>query len=189
MSDLDLDLTPMLKKKMASYPRKRGRYNSSELYGITHGYVTPQTWMVPRQRSPEELLRMWGGILVHDHVQRFLPPDTNEVKREHFYRGITLVGKADNVPKNSDEVWEFKSSAKAMAKSSPSHDYQVKLYCSMFERETGLIFQPVQNKKGLFLKRIGTITRDDVWFEEQLDKLYEFHLEVEKLWEANELPM
>jgi len=190
MEKQDIDLTPMLRKKMASYPRKRGRYNSSEVWGIMNGYVTPENWMQPRAKSPIEMLRMWGGILVHDHVQRLLPAETNEVKLVHAYKDIVLVAKADNVPKDpSDEVWEFKSSAKAMDNSKPYHDYQVRLYCSIFKREKGIVFQPVQNSKGLFLKRIGTIARDDVWFEQELEKLYQFHLKVEKLWEANELQM
>jgi len=172
---------------MKSYPRKRGRYNASELYGIVNKYLSPQDWISPPEKDIVSMLRMWSGILVHDHIQRLLPPNTNEVKKEHYHNGIVLVAKADNVPTPpSDEVWEFKSSATAMDSSKPSHDYQVRLYCSIFERQKGLVFQPVQSSKGLFLKRIGTIERDDKWFEQELEKLYIFHKKVEILWEAKE---
>ena len=65
----------------------------------------------------------------------------------------------------------------------PWHIHQVKLYTSMFDREIGLVYQPVEEENRLILKHLGSVERDDKWFEEQLEKLYEFHLKVEKLWE------
>jgi hypothetical protein len=183
---MDIDLTPTLKKKMAPYPRRRGRYNASELYGITHGYLKPEDWISPKERPVKDMMKMWMGILVHDHTQRLLPPDTNEVKKEHYHKGITLVAKADNVPEHLDEVWEFKSNEEALDKAKPWHEYQAKLYATIFGRSLGVVYQPVCTSKGLFLKRIGTVDRDDVWFEEQMSKLFEFHLRVEKLWEEKQ---
>ncbi len=180
----DLDLTPLLMSKMKSYPRKRGRYNASELFAIDRGWTTPETWMRPKERTPEEVMRMWRGVLVHDHIQRLLPSDTNEIKKEYHWNGIVLVGKSDNLPKKpSNEVWEFKTSDQAFEKGKPWHLHQIRLYTTMFEREKGILFQPVSNEQGLFLKRIGEVERDDDWFQKQLQKLWIFHMKVEKLWE------
>lgn len=172
---------------MASYPRKLGRYNSSELYGITHGYLTPAQWISGREKTIADMLKMWNGNLVHDHVQRLLPASGNEVKREHLYGEITLVGKADHIPPNiSNEVWELKSAEEAMDASKPWHDYQVRLYCSIFQREFGKVFQPVQsNDHGLFLKHLGTVGRDDAWFDQELQKLLAFHEQVKEAYGSN----
>ena len=181
----DIDLTPALKERLKPYDRKRGRYNSSEIYGITHGYITPMQWMFPDEREVAGLLRMWNGILVHDHVQRLLPAKQNEVKKEYTKDGITLVAKVDHLPleAHDNSVWEIKSSEDEMDKSKPSHDYQSRLYCTIFERPQSKVFQPVQDANGLYLKHLGTIERDDVWFEQEWEKLKQFNYQVEELWE------
>lgn len=190
---MNIDLTPLLKERFKPYPRKRGRYNSSELWAITSKnregkpYLTPEQWLNPKQDDAEGLLRMWQGMIIHDHVQKLLPAETNEVKKEVPYKDMILVAKADNLPKDSDEVWEFKTSATEMDKSKPWADYQCRLYTSIFERPKGIIYQPVQSTEGLYLKQIGEVYRDDVWFKKQLDALYLFHLKLETLWEAQNL--
>jgi hypothetical protein len=68
-----------------------------------------------------------------------------------------------------------------MDASKPWHEYQVKLYCTMFERPRGVVLQPVENKDGLYLKEIGYVTRDDQWFADEMAKLYAFHLTVEEI--------
>ncbi len=185
---MDIDLTPQLRKKMASYPRKRARYNSSELYGIVNGWVTPETWMNPPERTPIEMYRMFSGTLVHDHTQRLLPAEGNEVKKEYTHRGITLVAKVDHLPRKEedDSVWEIKTSENEMKKSKAWHDYQAKLYCTIFERPVSKVFQPVFNEQGYWLKLIGTVERDDKWFAEQIEKLMQFHFQLERLWDARE---
>lgn len=175
----DIDLTERLKEKMISWPRKIGRYHSSELYGITHKYLTVDKWLHAPERKVFELLKMWNGILVHDHIQRLLPAQYNEIKKEHIFKDITLVAKADHLP-DLDEVWEFKTSSEEFDSSKPSHDYQVKIYCSVFERSVGKVFQPVSSSKGLFLKHIGTVERDDTWFRGELEKLYDFHIKIKE---------
>jgi hypothetical protein len=69
-----------------------------------------------------------------------------------------------------------------MTSSKPWHDHQVKLYCTMFEKKNGLVYQPVKNDSGVYLKHIGTVERDDAWFQKELEKLYVFHQRVEHLW-------
>ena len=109
-----------------------------------------------------------------------------EQKKEYSYKDIILVGKVDYMPPNiPDEIWEFKTSEKKMVKSKPWQDHQVGLYCTMFERNYGIIYQPVQNEEGIYLKHLSMVERDDEWFEQELKKLYIFHQEVEKLWIAS----
>jgi hypothetical protein len=57
------------------------------------------------------------------------------------------------------------------------------MYCSLFGKDNGKIFQPIRGKKSIKLKLIGEVTRDDEWFLEQAHKLLEFHERVEKLWD------
>ncbi len=180
----DIDLTPSLRNRMQSYPKKRGRYNASQFYAITHGWVTPEQWMNPDPETPEGLMRMWMGILSHDHIERLLPAECNEQKREYLYKGITLVAKADHIPNHVDEVWEFKTSEEEMDKGKPWADHQAKLYCTIFEKPKAIIYQPVQSSNGLYLKAISEIDRDDEWFFNEMEQLLQFHHRVEVLWEA-----
>lgn len=180
---MDIDLTQKLRQKMSSRARMRGRYNSSELYFINAGLTTPEQWIKPPEKSMKEILTMWGGIGMHSQLEDLLGKDNCEAKKEIVYKGIVLVGKADYLPPLiPDEVWEFKTSDRAMKTSKEWHDHQVKLYCTMFDRNIGKIFQPVQNADGVYLKHLKTIARDDKWFEGELEKLYQFHLKVEEEW-------
>ncbi len=183
MNNKDIDLTNALREKMKSRPRVRGRYNSSELWGILNGYTTPEEWLHPKERTPIELLRMQMGIIVHDHIQKLLPPEGNEVKKEYHYQDIVLVAKVDHLPPHlPDEVWELKTSQEPMEHAKPWACEQIKLYLSIFERPKGIIFQPVSNAQGLFLKRIGEVCRDDKWFLGQMEALVKFHRKVELLY-------
>lgn len=185
----DVNLTTKLQQKMKSRPRIRGRYNASELYGITVGFrgqkTTPTEWMTPQNRSVAEMLKMWNGTGIHNQLEELMGKEHAEKKVEYVYKGITLVLKLDFLPPHlPDVIWEFKSSDKLMAKSKPWHEYQLRLYLTAFDKRLGVILQPVSNESGLYLKNIGEVTRDDEWFMEQMEKLYQFHLEVEKLWPA-----
>lgn len=182
---MNIDITQRLKTKMTFGPRTRGRYNSSELYGILNGYLTPEQWMGAQpEREVSELLAMWNGTGMHNQLAKLLGLEFSEHKRVFPYKGLNLVAKADFLPEHKpQEVWEFKTSKKIMDTAKPWHIHQVKLYTSMFDREIGLVYQPVEEENRLILKHLGSVERDDKWFEEQLEKLYEFHLKVEKLWE------
>jgi hypothetical protein len=179
----DIDLRPFLKNKMATRPRVRGRYNSSELYAITHGWVTPEQWINPPEKTMKELMVMWNGIAMHSQIEDLLDKRCSEQKKEILYKGITLVGKADYLPSNSpDELWEFKTSEKIMEKAKPWARHQTRLYCSMFNKKIGHIYQPIRNEDGLYLKHLGIVKRSDTWFESEMEKLYQFHLKVEEIY-------
>lgn len=170
---------------MAPYPRVRGRYSSSEMYAIMNDWITPETWMKGEERDITALMKMWKGIAGHDQIQFLLEKEYCEVKKVFEYKGIKLVAKADYLPdgQHADEVWEFKTHETVLDKSKKWHDYQVKLYTSIFQRERGVILQPVETPTRVLLKKIGEVKRNDTWFVNQLEKLLEFNKEVEKLWE------
>lgn len=179
-----IDLTQNLIEKMKSRSRVRGRYNSSELYAILNGWVTPETWMNPKERLPEELIKMWKGIYGHEAIQYLLKKNLCEIKKEVRYKGITLVGKADYLPDgdNVSEVWEFKTSEEVLDSSKPWHDYQARLYTTMFDRPKGVVLQPIETSTQIMLKAIGEVHRNDEWFKAQMEELYNFHLKVEEIW-------
>lgn len=181
----DINLTPKFKVKMNARPRVRGRFNSSELWFINNGRITPEEWLHPTDRSVKELLTMWAGTGTHSQLEDLLGKEHSEKKIEFVYKDIVLVGKADYLPPNKNEVWEFKTSIKLMDKAKPWHLNQVGLYTSMFQKSIGKIYQPVQDDNGIYLKDLGTVKRDDVWFFRELEKLYVFHNKVELLWNQN----
>lgn len=176
-------------QRMVSRARVRGRYNSSELYFILHGSdrfkVTPEAWLNPKDKTIKDVLNMWSGIGMHNQLEDLLGKEHSEKKKEYFYKGMTLVGKADFMPPHKlDHVWEFKTSEKLMTEAKPWHLHQVKLYTTMFEKQHGDVYQPIQDADGMYLKHVGAVERDDAWFIAELEQLYQFHLEVEKLWQA-----
>jgi hypothetical protein len=179
----DIDLTPLLKKSFNARSRTRGRYNSSEIYALLAGWTTPEQWMHAPDKTVAEMLNMWSGTVIHKQIQELLQRDYKEEKQTLEYRGMTLVGKADWLPPGIDEVHEFKTSEVEMKKGKPWAEHQTKLFCTLFKKSKGLIFQPVTHKDGLFLKHISTVERDDEWVKGELDKLYEFHMRLEQLWD------
>lgn len=182
MNNVYIDITHLLKEKFPNYPRVKNRYNSSELWAITHNYLSPEEWLKPKEKKTIDFLRMHMGILVHKFIQDLLPIERNEVKKEIQYKDICLVAKADHLPvDSSDEVWEIKSSDEEMVHSKPWAEYQAKLYASIFEKSLGRILQPVKNNEGLYLKVIGEVKRDDSWFKGELEKLVKFNEQVEIL--------
>lgn len=185
----DIDLTPLLVKSSGGHARTRGRYSASDLWWIVNGKKTPEDWMNQPEKKVEEIFTMWDGTLIHHGVQEILQRGYKEEKREFPADfGVVLVGKADYLPTAKDgvekanEVWEIKSSKKMMSTAKPWHIHQTRLYCSMFGKDIGRIFQPIRGKDFLKLKQIGEVTRSDKWFMEQMELLYEFHKKVELLW-------
>lgn len=186
----DIDLTPKLKAKMLSRPRVRSRYNSSELFFLVGDKVppsfrvTPEKFLKVEEKDIKQCMDMWNGIGVHEQIQGFFNKANCEIKTEYFYEGLTLVAKADHIPPEPNEpIHEYKSSIKLMKEMKPWHEYQAKLYCTLFKREKAVIYQPLQDESGIYLKAIGEVTRDDVWFEAQMKKLKEFDTKVQLLWE------
>lgn len=183
---MNVDLTNKLLMSLSSRPRIRKRYNASEIYAITHGWTTPEQWMSPPPREVKDVLLMWNGMGAHHQIQTLLGGRYYKEEKVEFNLdgGISLIAKADFLPADKpNEVWEFKTTDSVMDKAKPWAEYQVKLYCSLFNRPEGVVYQPVQSEKGLFLKFLGRVNRDDEWFKGEMQKLKEFDEKVEKLWE------
>lgn len=181
----DINLTKKFRDSMASRPRVRGRYNASELWGIINGYTTPEGWINPPEKTTEEMLKMWAGVGIHNQLSRIIGTQYCEKKVEFVYKDIVLVGKSDCLPPGFvNEIWEFKSSEKKMKSAKPWAIAQVHLYCSMFNKSVGVIYQPLSDDNGIYLKELGRIDRNDDWFERQLELLYIFHQKVELLWDS-----
>lgn len=183
----DLNLTPLLRQKFGNYPRTLGRYHASELYYLLNGLTTPEQWLNPGTKPLPLIMAMWNGTLVHQYIQDLLPSECNEIKMEYQYTipgtedVITLVGKIDHLPNHVDQVWEFKTSKNELPEAKKEHAHQAKLYCTMAKRPEGVVYQPVQHNSGLYLKHLETVTRDDTWFDEQIQQLVKFHEKVIEL--------
>lgn len=182
-----IDLTPHLTKRFKPYPRKVGRYSPSEAWSIINGYTTPEQWLNAAPPDFEGMIRMWNGIQGHNAVQDLLDKAKCENKKEYSYGEIVVAGKADYLP-NDDEVWEFKTSADVMTSAKPWHIHQAKMYCTMFERETGLVLQPLMLRDKFVLRELARVKRDDAWFEEQMAKIVAFHEQVKALAARESLP-
>ena len=179
----DLDLTQLLYNKLGKKYRKVGRYSVSDLYAIKAGWLTPEEFLHPKKVDFTGLMNMLSGIIIHEKVQMLYPKECCEVKVEYKYKDIVLVGKCDYLPKESIEIWDFKTSKQIMEKMKPWAKHQIKMYCTMFNRELGKIYQPIIRDQTLILKDCGSVERDDIWFQEELEKLYQFHLKVKQLYE------
>lgn len=177
----DIDLTGQLVRKHGIMTRRFGRYNSSGLYGMLAGWVKAEDYMKPEEVDFDGIMRMWAGSIKHEKIEGLLDKTKCEQKVEFKYKDIILVGKADYLP-DAETVWEFKTSDKITDKMKPWHSFQAKLYCTLFKRPTGIIYQPlITADKRLILHDIGHVARDDEWFNEQIEKLYAYHLKVKEI--------
>lgn len=173
------DLTPLFEKRFAPYPRKLGRYSVSDIWAILNGYKTPEQYWNQEAPDMQGMQRMWKGIIIHEQVQGLLEKERCEVKKEMQHNHITIVGKADYLP--DDIGWEFKTSDNAMDKSKPWHDWQSRIYCTLFERPEWAVMQPVFKDDKFMLKEIGRVQRNDNWVKDRLNELELFHMKVEVL--------
>lgn len=174
----DLDLTELLQNKLGKKYRKVGRYSVSDLYAIQARWLTPETWLHPEPVDFTGLMNMLSGIIIHEKVQMLYPKECCEIKMEFKYKDIVLVGKCDYLPKESEEIIDFKTSKQIIEKKKPWSAHQIKMYCTMFERRKGILYQPIIKNQKLILKDVGQVERDDVWFMKEVEKLYQFHLKV-----------
>lgn len=182
------DLTASLLEANKPYERTKGRYNASELWGITHTdwngnpYLTPEMWVENKQKEFPQVFRMWEGSNKHKAIQELFQYDQQlkdyEIEKKIEYKvndNITLVAKADAI---KDDILEIKTTNEVLYKAKPSHIYQLKLYLSIFEKPNGYIVQPIIRGDKLLLNIIGSSKRDDIFFKKECDKLIEFHKKV-----------
>ena len=187
-----IDLTPSLLDNARGYPKKLGRYSCSQIFKMLEASKLP--WGLPVEKyfeieepTLEGALRMYNGVQTHELVQKLLgSPEKNEVKFEYEYcpEGsekpiFVVVGKVDRL--EDDSVFEFKSSDKEFTKAKDYHEHQAKLYCTICDRPTAHIFQPIVKDNHFILREIGTVTRDDDWFAGEMRRLLNYHQRLELL--------
>lgn len=185
----EIDLTPLLKKRFAPYPRTIGRFSVSDIWAICNKnrygepYKSPEEWLHQPEPDLEGMLRMYNGIIQHEQIQFMLDKERCEVKKEYPYKGLMIVAKADYLPPIEEDVngWEFKTSDKVLEKSKTWHNWQAKIYCTLYERPAWSLLQPIISNGKLVLREVGTVKRDDEWVFKQFDKLLDFHEEILKL--------
>ena len=190
-----------LKKPLQIYTEKRdrenkvGRYSCSSIYAFLQGWETPEDFIKGKQMDFAGQFNCWEGTYKHKAIEELMEilGYETEVKKEMKVGDFTIVGIADYLSK--DEVSDLKTSRELYSKAKKWHEFQVKLYCTLFEKPVGKIMQPVfeeeykPNKVGIpkpvptnfYLKEIGSVKRDDSWFKKEMEKLSAFHKEVVKL--------
>lgn len=172
---MDIDLTPRLLEKFGTKTRKIGRYSVSDIYAILAGWTKPEHFFEPQMNDFIGIKRMWAGVINHDFIESLLEKEKCEQKIVYPYKDIEIVGKIDYLP-NDEEVWDFKTSDEVMTALKPWSGHQLRMYCTMFNRKIGRIYQPILMNDRYVLKHLGMVERDDNWFREQCEKLYQFHL-------------
>ena len=126
---------------------------------------------------------MWQGKSKHKQVQELLEGYVLEEKKEHVHNDWLLVGKADAY--NEDHILEIKTGDTIKDKAKEWHEYQARIYCSMFERPICYIVQPVVKSERIILKTIGEIKRNDNWLQKRLEIIDGFHKELQELQEPH----
>ena len=171
-----IDLTPGLKKKYTPWIRKVGRYSVTDLYDIVHGNLTVKNFFKPSSFTQSSMYYMWKGKWDHMKAQDLLIElgYEIEIKKEKKINDWVVVGRADCL--QLDEVIEIKTS-KNILKPNPHHVFQTRIYCTLFEKKDGYIYQPMYKPltHELYMRLVKKVQRDDAWAEEQFIKVDEFH--------------
>lgn len=169
-----IDLTPYF---IESFKRKRviGRYSVTDLWAIIHGYLTPENYLKEESFKIIDIVRMINGTVKHKILEEFLIKDgwQIEIKKEFPYEDIVFVGKVDAI--NDKEILEIKTSDKIIPVGKDWQKLQLKVYLTMFERESGCLVQPVYTNEKIYLKKIDEIKRDDEYVFNVFKKVKEFH--------------
>ena len=169
-----IDLTPYF---IESFKKKRvvGRYSVTDLWAIIHGYLTPENYLKEESFKIIDIVRMINGTVKHKILEEFLIKDgwQIEIKKEYPYEDIVFVGKVDAI--NDKEILEIKTSDKIIPVAKDWQKLQLKVYLTMFERESGHLVQPVYTNEKIYLKKITEIKRDDGYVFNVFKKVKEFH--------------
>ena len=169
-----IDLTPYF---IESFKRKRviGRYSVTDLWAIIHGYLPPENYLEEESFKVSDIVKMINGTVKHKILEEFLIKDgwQIEIKKEFPYEDIVFVGKVDAI--NNKEILEIKTSDKIIPVGKDWQKLQLKVYLTMFERESGCLVQPVYTNEKIYLKKIDEIKRDDEYVFNIFKKVKEFH--------------
>ena len=172
------DLTDSLLNKYKGRPKTIGRYAVSDVWAIEKGYLTLRKFLEGQTNDFESCFRMWEGRRKHEQCQELLEGYEIEKKVEYKHNDWLLVGKADAINSLTNEGLEIKTSDKLLDKAKSWHEYQAKIYCSMFQVPIFYIVQPRIKENRIILKVLAEIERDDKWFEKKLKVIDKFHQEL-----------
>ena len=167
------DLTDSLLRNYQGRPKTIGRYSVSDVWAIEKGYLTVEKFLKGEENDFGSCFRMWQGRAKHTQAQELLEGYEMETKKEYPHNEWTLVGKVDAI--NAEHILEIKTAEKVLDKPKAWHEYQGKLYCTMFERDICYIVQPIVKGERVILKTLGEVKRDDEWFNKKLTIIDIFH--------------
>ena len=170
---MKIDLT----KHLLREPKKRqlNRFSISELYYLLAGWTKLEDYVNGKQFTPQEAWVMQLGSLKHAWTQEHLKTigyDV-EIKKELKIGDIELVGVADALTK--DHGLEIKTSDKLKVQASRAHEYQARMYASLFNVPLFYVMQPVMNSEKAYLKTIGEVKQNKKWFEKEVVRIQEFY--------------
>ena len=171
-----IDLSESLCKQYQSRPRKISRYYVSDVWAIEKKYLTVEKFLSPQKDSWLDCYRKWSGKWKHQQVQELLTDYEHETKKEYHHNDWVLVGKSDAL--KDDHGLEIKTGDTIKDKAKQWHEYQARIYCTLFERPIWYIVQPIVKGESIILKTIGEVKRNDKWFQKRLEVIDSFHQEL-----------
>ncbi|MEM5784976.1 MAG: hypothetical protein QW469_00355 [Candidatus Aenigmatarchaeota archaeon] len=159
--------------------RTIGHYRVSDLWSMLNGYLPPEKFLSDDVKNIPEIIQMLLGETKHFFVEKYLTMlgYETEVKIEKIINDFVVVGRIDAYKDGT--IFEIKTSNKLLDKAKKWHEFQLKVYLSLFEKNFGQVVQPVFNSKNFYLKVIGEVERDDNWFFNfVIPQLEEYHKKV-----------
>ncbi len=161
---------------------KIGRYSVSGIWAINNNYMSMKKFIDGEDFDFVSCFRMWNGTWKHAQLEDLFKWKGYQVeqKREkeivHDDAKFTIVGKADIFDLiETEDVCDFKTSDTLTSEAKPWSMYQVKMYCTLFEKPVGYIVEPRKNANDIWLEVIGKVERNDEWFEYEMCLLKDFH--------------
>ena len=187
---IDLTKTLVDRTNNRTYKRNIERFSISDCWAIVNGYKDIDTYLNGEQFDFISAFRMWEGVHTHNQVQELLVEMGWEVEKKFekkFGYEWTLVGKVDAVNLSLEEgsILEIKTSKEVMEKAKKWHEHQCKMYCTLLEKPSALVVQPVYTDNQLYLKELACVKRNDAWFMKQMDKINEFYLQLKERTKTN----
>lgn len=156
-----------------------GRYRVSDLWGMLNGYLPPEQFLNENIKEISEIVKMLLGETKHFFVEKYLKilGYETEISVEKTINDFVIVGRIDAY--KDETILEIKTSDKLLNKAKKWHEFQLKVYLSLFEKNFGQVVQPAFNSKNFYLKVIGEVKRDDDWFYNfVIPQLEEYHKKV-----------
>jgi len=186
-----IDLKPAIMEEIEENQRDRevGRYRVSEIYALLNNWTPPKEYLLREKIDFINAYQMWRGTGKHKDIEGLMKRLGYEVEVpiEKKVGEMTISGRCDFTSK--DFIGDLKTGLELIGASKKWQDFQVKMYCSLFEKQYGYIVEAIEktdyipNKANrltikvvdCYLKVIGVVEKDDKWFDEQMVLLEKYH--------------